>query len=199
MTQPDPVPTPPPGDPAPVPTPPPTPAPAGPAPADDKPLGPAGERALAVERAERKKLQEQLAALSPLTKLAEALGAGTPAANGKSEVELLQEKFSTYEAELQTERTARWRAEVAAAKGLTPEQAARLQGSSLEEYTTDADALLSLFPAAGPRTPAPDPSQGARGGQPGPNVEAQIAEATKAGDWRKAAALQKTKLANIQR
>jgi membrane protein involved in colicin uptake len=39
--------------------------------------------------------------------------------------------------------------EVAADKGLTPAQAARLQGSTKEELEADAEALLSLFSGAG--------------------------------------------------
>ena len=198
MTQPAPVPTPPPGDPVPTPTPAPPAAPPADPGTDDQPLGPAGQRALAAERDARKKLEQQIAALSPLQKLAEALGAGTPAADGKSEVDLINEKLSGYESQLAEERTARWRAEVAAAKGLTPQQAARLQGASLEDFVADADALLELFPA-GPRTPAPDPSQGARGGQPGPDLQAQIDEARKAGDFRKAISLERQKLAGIPR
>lgn len=197
MTQPAPVPTPPPGDPAPAPTdptltPPPTDPPA------DPPLGPAGERALATERAERKKLEQQLAALSPLQKLAEAMGAGTPAAGGKSEVDLLNERFAELEKTANDERAARWRIEVAQAKSLTAEQAAWLQGGTQEELLASADRLLAAFPA-GPRTPAPDPSQGARGGQPGPDLTAQIEEARKAGDFRKAISLERSKLAAIQR
>jgi hypothetical protein len=201
MTQPAPVPTPPPGDPAPVPTPPPSPAPAAtePAPAGDQPLGPAGIKALQAERKAREDLEKQLAKLAPLQQLADAIGGNQPQSGGKSEVELLNEKFATYETQLGEERQARWRAEVAAAKGLTPQQAARLQGASLEEFTADADALLELFPAAGPRNPAPDPSQGARGGQSGPDLEAQIAEARKAGDFRKAISLERTKLQTISR
>src|SRR5687768_11663324 len=116
MTQP--VPTPTPGDPTP------TPAPTDPTPpadpSGDKPLGPAGERALAAEREARKALERQLAELAPLKKLAEALGAGGPQAGGKSEVELLNERFSSYEQQLAEERHARWVAEVAAEKGLPP-------------------------------------------------------------------------------
>jgi hypothetical protein len=203
MTQPAPVPTPPPGDPAPAPTTSPTPAPApDPAPADpaDQPLGPAGKKALDAEREARKELERQLAALSPLQKLAEAMGAGTPTAGGKTEVELLNEKFATYESQLADERQARWRAEVAAAKGLTPDQAAWISGSTAEEFIASADKLLASFPTpAGPRNPAPDPSQGSRGGQPSPDLEAQIAEATKAGDIRKAISLQRQKLLGVSR
>lgn len=160
----------------------------------DTPLGPAGERALAAERDARKALERQLAELSPLKKLAEALGAGTPAAGGKSEIELLTDRFAQHEAQLAEERAARFRAEVAAEKGLTAQQAARLNGSTREELVADADALLALFPAAAvPRAPAPDLSQGARGGQPA-NLEAQIAAAKAAGNFRQVIALEHQKL-----
>jgi hypothetical protein len=198
MTQPAPVPTPPPGDPAPVPTPPPTPAPTEPA---DKPLGPAGERALATEREARKALEKQIAEYAPLKELAAALSGGQKPADGKSEVDVLREQFAAHQQELADERAARWRLEVAQAKSLTAEQAAWLQGGTQEELLASADRLLAAFPAApaGPRNPAPDPSQGARGGQPGPDLEAQIAEARKAGDFRKAISLERSKLGAITR
>ena len=202
MTQPAPVPTPPPGDPAPAPTNPPAPDPT-PTPSDpaDQPLGPAGQKALAAEREARKVLEAQLKELSPLKQLAELINGGQKPADGKSQADVLNEKFAGYESDLKAEREARWRAEVASAKGLTPQQAARLRGSSLEELTADADDLAALFPAApaGPRNPAPDPSQGSRGGQPGPDLEAQIAAAKKAGDFWKAAALERSKLLSIPR
>lgn len=198
MTQPAPDPTPPPGDPAPA-SAPTDPAPAPP-PADppaDPPLGPAGKKALDEERAARKALEKRLAELEPLKKLADALGGGQQQPGGKSEVELLNERFAELERTAAEERAARWRLEVAAEKGLTPAQAARLTGGTRDELAADADELLALFPAAapGPRTPVPDPSQGARGGQPGPDLEAQIAEAQKAGDWRKVLRLNGQKMA----
>jgi hypothetical protein len=199
MTQPAPVPTPPPGDPAPAPTPALTGAPAADLGAPDQPLGPAGQKALATEREARKVLEARLKALEPLQQLADVIGGGQKPPDGKSEVDLLTERFATYESQLTEERTARWRAEVAAAKGLTPQQAARLQGASLEEFVADADALIALFPAAGPRTPAPDPSQGARGGQPGPDLQAQIDAAKTAGDFKKAISLERQKLLSVTR
>ena len=207
MTQPTiPIPGPPPGDPAsvptptPVPTPPPTPAPT-PAPPGDKPLGPAGESALQAERDARKALEKSINdQLAPLRKLAEMLGAGTPAAAGKNEVDLLNERFAEHEKTVTAERQARWRAEVANEKGLTSQQAARLTGASREELLTDADSLLTLFPAPAPgsKTPVPDPSQGAHGGST-PDLESQIAEAQKAGDIRKVILLQRQKLQNVKR
>lgn len=203
MTQPvpTPVPTPPPGDPAPpAPTTPPTPAPARPAdPPDDKPLGPAGEKAFREEREARKELEKKLAALAPLQKLAEAIGGGgQQPPGGKTEVELLNERFAELERVAGDERAARWRIEVATAKGLSAEQAPWLTGTTREEFEASADKLLAAFPA-GPRTPVPDPSQGARLGATGVDIAAQVAAAVKAGDWRKAAALEKTKLAELKR
>ena len=182
--------TPPAGDP-PTPT---TTPPADP-PEGDKPLGPGGEKALAAEREARKALERQIAALAPLQKLAEALGSGTPEAAGKSEVELLNERFAEHEKTVAEERAARWRAEVAHEKGLTPQQAARLQGGTREELTADADALVALFPAAKPGTPAPDPSQGSRGGNL-PDTDALIREAQAKGDWKTVLTLQNAKLDN---
>lgn len=202
MTQPAPTPTaPPPGDPAPAPTE--TPAPeATPAPKpEEQPLGPAGQKALAAEREARKALEKQLAELAPLKDFAAALAGGQKPPDGKSEVDLVNERIAELEKTANEERAARWRIEVAQAKNLTAEQAAWLQGSTQEELTASADRLLAAFPAqpAGPRTPAPDPSQGARGGQPGPDLQAQIDEARKAGDVRKAIALERSKLLGVTR
>jgi hypothetical protein len=201
MTQPAPNPTPAPGDPAPTPTAPPVPAPApAPDPAD-KPLGPAGERALAAEREARKALEKQMAEYAPLKELAAALAGGQKPPAGKSEVDLLNERFAELEKTANEERAARWRVEVAQAKGLSAEQASWLQGTTQEELAASADRLLAAFPTApaGPRTPVPDPSQGARGGAPGPDLQAQIDAAKKAGDWKAAIALERTKLLSVPR
>lgn len=199
MAQPAPVPTPPPGDPAPVPTPPvPAPTPAA-DPPDDKPLGPGGERALAAEREARKALEKQLAELAPLKDFAAALSGGQKPP-GKSDTDLLNDRFAAYEKDLADERAARWRVEVAQAKGLSAEQGTELRGATREELEAHADRLLTLFPtaSAGPRTPAPDPSQGARGGQPGPDLDAQIAEAQKKGDFKAVIRLNGQKMAAAQ-
>lgn len=187
----DPPPADPPKDPANPPAP-----PADPPKPDDKPLGPGGEKALKAEREARQALEKKLAALAPLEQLAQALG-GQATGDSKTDLERLTERLSQHETELAAERSARYRAEVAAEKGLTPQQAARLQGATREELLADADALLALFPAqpAGPRNPVPDPSQGARGAQP-PDLDAQIKAAQAKGDWRTVLSLQNQKLAN---
>jgi hypothetical protein len=167
----------------------------------DTPLGPAGQKALAAERDARKALEKQLADLAPLKDLAAAMAGGQKQPGGPSEVELLQQRFADLERTAGEERAARWRIEVAQAKNLTAQQAAWLQGSTQEELLASADRLLAAFPAqpAGQRTPAPDPSQGARGGQPGPDLQAQIAALKAKGDILGAIALERSKLNNIQR
>lgn len=200
MTQPAPVPTPPPGDPVPAPTDPtPTPAPA--LEVADQPLGPAGKKALDAEREARKELERKLAALEPLQQLATAMAGGAPQPGGPSEVELLQQRFADLERTAGEERAARWRVEVAQAKNLTPEQATWLRGATQEELQASADKLLAAFPAApaGPRNPVPDPSQGARGGQPGPDHAAKVAELKAKGDLWGAIALERSKLQTIER
>ncbi len=188
--------------PAPVPAPPGQPAPTTPSagdppkdPAGDKPLGPNGEKALAAERKRADEMEKQLKALAPLQKLAEALGGAGDPATGPTDIEKITERLTKHETELAGERQARWRAEIANEKGLTIEQAARLQGDTKDVLAADADALKALFPTAppAPGTPRPDPSQGGQGGN-GVNLDSQIAEAQKAGDFRKVIALQRQKL-----
>ncbi|MEV4521464.1 hypothetical protein AB0J77_14645 [Micromonospora tulbaghiae] len=146
----------------------------------DKPLGPGGEKALREEREARKALEKRIAALAPLEKIAVALGGGD-VDKGKSEVEQLTERLAAQERAIAEERTARWRAEVQAEKGLTAVQAARLQGGSREELAKDADELLAAFVGArqdddqgGARRTGmrPDPAQGARPGQKTSSLDA---------------------------
>ncbi len=157
-------------------------------------LGEAGKQAIARMKAERnaarkelRDVKSQLDKLSPLQKLADALG-GTSTGedgDGKPDVDALAKRLSQHESDLQAERLARCRAEVAHEKGLTAGQARRLVGTTKEELAKDAEELLKDFkPAdnggrrngAGPR---PDPSQGNRGGKPLSGREAALAEANK--------------------
>lgn len=164
---------------------------------DDPPLGEGGMKALAAEREARKALEKQLAALSPLQKLADAL-VGDKKPDGKTEVDLITERLAKHETDLATEREARWKAEVAHASGLTPEQAEWLRGTTREEIQGSADRLKAAFPAApaGSRPPVPDPSQGARGNSAEVDLDAQIREAQSKRDWRTVISLQNQKLAN---
>lgn len=170
---------------------------------DDKPLGPNGEKALQSEREARKaehdarvKLEEKLASLAPLEKLAAALGGGDPD-KAKTEIELLTERQTNFETEMAKEREARWRAEIANEKGLTPTQAGRLRGATREELATDADALVADFgitpgTPGTPATPKPDPSQGARPSGT-PDIDQQIREAESKGNVRESIRLKTLK------
>lgn len=164
---------------------PPATGPATPPATGDQPLGQAGQRALEAERTARKELERQIKELEPLKKLAEAMGvkpdAGTPNADA------LAAEVATMRKELADERAGRLRAEVAAEAKLPPELAKRLTGSTREELAADAAELAKLIPAGNgtttaPGTPAPDPSQGARGGVD--TLQAALAEAQKAGNTR---------------
>ena len=108
------------------------------------------------------------AKLEPLLKFAEALTGGTDDKSKADPVKTLSERFDSYEKELQTERAARWRAEVAHEKGLTSAQAARLIGNSREELVADADALLEAFKASpqNGRTAFVVPQSGTGSGEP---------------------------------
>lgn len=147
------------------------------------------------ERSERHSLQEQLKALQerdPVKAIAEALGVKPTEAKGDdlaATVKQMQQQMR--DAELKAARL-----EVAAEKGLTPQQAARLQGATREELAADADSLKALFPTPAAGTPAPDPSQGARGGAS--DLEARLKAAQEKGDTREAIRL-KTALAEQKR
>jgi hypothetical protein len=155
-------------------------------------LGDAGKKALDAMKVERnaarqelKSVKDELAKLAPLQKLAEALGA-KPGEDGPADVDALTARLARHEEDLTAERLARFRAEVAAEKKLTPAQAKRLVGTTREELATDADDLLKDFqPASGENGngrrngPRPDPSQGNRGDKPLSGREAALAEAEK--------------------
>ncbi|EHM24208.1 hypothetical protein SPW_7302 [Streptomyces sp. W007] len=73
----------------------------------------------------------------------------------------------TAERERDEARAEALRITVAATKGLTPKQAARLQGSTKEELEADADELLQDFTPSNLGTPPPPPQGGNRGGDVG--------------------------------
>jgi|GEM_PF-6471957 len=63
----------------------------------------------------------------------------------KSDLEKWTQKASEFEQRAQAAEAQLLRSQVAAAKGLTPAQAARLSGGNQEELEADADELLELF------------------------------------------------------
>lgn len=149
---------------------------------------------LKAEREARKVLEKQIKALEdrdPLKAIAEALGAKPGEAKGDD----LAATVKQMQQQMQAAELKALRLEVAAEKGLTPQQAARLQGATREELAADADALKELFPTpaqgapAGNGSPAPDPSQGARGG--GADLHAAIAAAREKGDVMESIRLQR--------
>lgn len=156
------------------------PAPTGEPPkTDPKPegdgLGEAGKKALAEERAARKELERRLAALEPLTKLADALGVKPEP--GQTSVETLTGQIAAMQKDLADERQARLREQVANDAKLPADLAARLVGTTRDELVADAAKLAALLPPASgtPGTPAPDPSQGPRSGTG--ELETQLAAA----------------------
>ncbi|CAO0836109.1 hypothetical protein ACTFBT_01325 [Streptomyces microflavus] len=73
----------------------------------------------------------------------------------------------TAERERDEARAEALRITVAATKGLTPKQAARLKGSTKEELEADADELLKDFAPSTLGTTTPPPQGGNRGGDVG--------------------------------
>jgi hypothetical protein len=136
------------------------------APPAEEPLGEKGLKALQEEREARKALEKQVAEFAPLLELAKSLSGVVPGVE-PSDTEKLAAELEQIKAEAAQERLGRLRLEVATAKGLTAQQAARLQGNTAEELEADADALLALFPQTTPdvpKGPRGDPAQGARPG-----------------------------------
>src|SRR5690606_28509707 len=73
----------------------------------------------------------------------------------KSETDKLRDQVATLTKERDDLSTKVMRHEVAMTKGLTPAQAKRLAGSSLEELEADADEIIEAFPTQGGATPPP--------------------------------------------
>jgi hypothetical protein len=151
---------------------------------DDRPLGPAGEKALQAERDARKALEQKLA---PLQALVDAVTGGKPA-GGKTDIEVIREQLEAQSKTIAEQQVALLRSDVAVEKKFTPGQAAELRGSTREELAAHADKLVKLFgtpatetaPAGGkPRAPKPDPAQGAQGGTTTSRRDAGKAEALK--------------------
>lgn len=95
----------------------------------------------------------------------------------KSEQQKLMERAEAAERERDEVRTEALRLRIAHEKGLTPRQAARLRGSSEEELTADADALLEEFGTNGPRRPTGDVGQGPRDTATAPSDPKSLADA----------------------
>lgn len=95
----------------------------------------------------------------------------------KTEQQKVLERLEAAERERDSLRTESLRLRIAADKGLTPKQAARLRGSTEEELLADADELLAEFGSSGPRRPVGDVDQGPRGSAPETTDPAKLADA----------------------
>lgn len=119
----------------------------------DAPLGPNGEKALSSEREARKAAEKSAAELKArLDEIEQA---------NLSELEKAQKAASDAEARLQEITVQNVRSQVALAKGVPSDLVEFLTGDSEEEISARADTLLSRLNA--PKSPRPDPSQGAQG------------------------------------
>lgn len=110
---------------------------------------------------------------------------------GRTEAEKLAAAKAAAEKEAADARDELSRLRVATSKGLSPDLAARLVGTTEEELAEDADRLLALMKPATPAPPTPGSADaGPRGDTPTtPTLAEQIAAAEAAGDHRKAIAL----------
>lgn len=113
-------------------------------------LGDAGKRAIQREREARKELEARLKELEPLAAKARELEE-----SNKSEAQRLQERAEAAEKAAQEAQANLLRIQVAASKGLPPQLAARLTGTTEEELQADADNLLALVAPKPPTTGKP--------------------------------------------
>jgi hypothetical protein len=146
----DPVPTP---APAPTPAPVPDPVPAA-VPADDKPLGPAGEKAL--EEWKRRAKDAEIAAKAAAERVKEFED------RDKTELEKAQAAAATATAEATAARTELARTRILSEHGLSEADAEFLPAGSEDEMRAAAARLAGRLAATvPPKTgPRPDPSQG---------------------------------------
>lgn len=111
-------------------------------------------KALEAERAKNKKLENEMKMLR------------TAGASSKSEMDTLTERLAAAEKRQAESDLRAMRLEIAAEKGLTKSQAARLQGSTIEELTSDADELIEQFGIGKKEEKAPAKGEGKDGVQP---------------------------------
>lgn len=126
---------------------------------DDEELGERGKRALDRMKRERKQLRAQLAETKKLAKKWED--------SQKTEAQRLADNAKDNMTRAEKAEQKLMRLEIAIEKGLTPKQAARLQGDSREDMETDADELLEIFNARnsnGKAAPNGKPKEKLRGG-----------------------------------
>ena len=168
------------------------PAPTPPDPAPDPALGDPGKKALAEERAARKAAEKQRAELEAKLKEFED--------RDKTEAQKLADRAVTAEKAAAERDRELLRLRTALKFGISDEDAETfLTAADEEALTRQAERLAALKAPTGPRTPVPDPSQGARGAAGQVGLDAQIAEAKAKGDVLRAIALERSKLLSIPR
>ena len=174
---------------------------------DDPPLGPAGEKALAAWKQRAKEAEDRA------KEQAAKLKAYEDAEKTDAERQADALKAAQERAEAATRLAVSSQVEaLAAGRFQDPQDAVdALQGGTFvtdegavnrEAIKAALDGLLERKPhwaaaEPGPRTPRPDPAQGARPGIP-PNLAQQIAEAEQAGDTKRAMALKTQQLREIK-
>ena len=121
-------------------------------------------------KAKIQKVNREAAGLRERAKKAEARLAEIGAAN-KTDAEKAADRLADAEKKATEAQARADRLEVAAAKGLTPSQAKRLQGSTVEELEADADELLADFKPAddGQGMPRRKPRELSSGNDPDDN------------------------------
>jgi len=180
-------------------------APAAPADPDPAPAGDGDEKV--VEGADRPDaVRNALAAERAKAKQAEARAKAAEATvkqfedRDKTEQQKLAERAETAEKAAADAEARLLRLTVGAEKGLPAALAERLQGTTEEEMAADADRLLEAV-----KPGRPDPASlgghlngGARGTDPAPSLDQQIAAAEAKGDWQAVQDLNVRKLATVQ-
>lgn len=146
-----------------------------------------GKKALAEERAARKAAEKAQAELAAKLKEFED--------RDKSEAEKLAERAAAAEKTAADKDAELLRLRTALKHGISDDDAETfLTGTDEATLTRQAERLPALQgTTAGPRTPAPDPSQGSRSAGP-PDLDALIADAEAKGDTRTAIQLKARKL-----
>lgn len=126
---------------------------------DPAELGDAGKKALAAEREARKAAEKSAAEFAARLKEIEQANL--------SELEKAQRAAKEAQDRLSEVSRQNARNSVALAKGIPPRLVGFLAGDSEEEIAANAEALLeAIAEANAPTTPRPDPTQGAKGGEP---------------------------------
>lgn len=116
--------------------------------ADSKPAGDSG----AADGAEKRRMQDALRKANAEAKTAREELASLKAtiAAGKTDAERTAGQIADLQAQVKETNLRAMRAEVAASRGLTPAQARRLQGETIEALESDADELIAAFKPAAP-------------------------------------------------